>query len=514
MIAAAPEPTSMTLRTLLATIADVPFTLHAGPDVEVAGVTADSRAVRPGDVFVALPGTRTDGARFIADACARGAVAVVAAPDAVTPAGVARVDTADPARLLAHLASAFHGDPSSKLTMVGITGTNGKTTTTYLLEAIWRGAGLRPGVIGTISYRFEDEVIPAPLTTPPAAELFALLARMRDRGATHVAMEVSSHALAQGRAEGVAWDAAIFTNLGRDHLDYHADEDAYFEAKAALFRALDASPKPARVAIVNADDARGRVLAARVASRVVTFGRGADVHADDAAMTLDGTTATLVFAATGERVPIRTRLIGSGHLANVLAAAATAHALGVPAVTIAAAVAAFPGVPGRLEPVPSDRGFTVLVDYAHTPDALEGILDSLRAIAPGRVICLFGCGGDRDRGKRPLMAAAVGARAQLVVLTSDNPRTEDPLAIIADAEPALAASGLPRVADLATVERGYVVVPDRAAAIAAAMGAAHAGDCVVIAGKGHEDYQILGTVKVPFDDRTIARDLLAQRAGR
>ena len=504
----------MTLRELLASIDDVRADLRGDGNVEVGGIAADSREVRPGDVFFALAGTRTDGARFVADACARGAIAVVGTPPLDAPAGITVVETDRPAALLARAASRFHGDPTAALTMVGITGTNGKTTTSFLLEAIWRAAGHRPGVLGTISYRFEDDVTPAPLTTPPAPELFARLGRMRDRGATHVAMEVSSHALVQGRADAIAWDAAIFTNLGRDHMDFHADEDAYFAAKALLFRALDASAKAARVAVVNADDPRGRALAAQVSSRVVTFGRNGDVRAEQIAMTLDGTSAELVFGASGERLPIRVNLIGAKHLENVLAAAATAHALGVPAARIAAALADFPGVPGRLEPIASGADFAVLVDYAHTPDALEGVLTSLRTIVRGRLVCVFGCGGDRDRGKRPLMAAAVGAGADLAVLTSDNPRTEDPLAIIADAEPGLVASGMPRVDDLGSAARGYVVVADRAQAIAAAIEAACRGDCVVIAGKGHEDYQILGTVKVPFDDRVIARQVLARQARR
>ncbi len=505
----------MTLGELLASIDDRPLAVRGDAGVEVGGVAADSRLVRRGDVFFALAGSRTDGARFVGEACARGAIAVVGTPPLSAPAGVAVVETEQPARLLARAASRYHGEPTAGLTVVGITGTNGKTTTSFLLEAIWRAAGFRPGVLGTISYRFEDDVAPAPLTTPPAPELFARLAAMRDRGATHVAMEVSSHALAQGRAEAVAWDAAIFTNLGRDHLDYHADEDAYFAAKAELFRALDASPKPGRVAIVNAADPRGRLLGSRVASRVVSFGLGGDVRADGAAMTLAGTRAELIFDRAGrERAAIRTRLIGSGHLENVLAAAAAAYALGVPAATIAAGIAAFGGVPGRLEPVHTDEDFTVLVDFAHTPDALDGVLASLRTMVRGRLICVFGCGGDRDRGKRPLMAAAVGARADLVVLTSDNPRTEDPLAIIADAEPGLVRSGRSRVRDLAAEGRGYVVVPDRAQAIAGAIGAARSGDCVVIAGKGHEAYQILGTTKVPFDDRVVAREALARRRGR
>ena len=502
----------MTLRELVAGAADLGVAVHGDAEVDVRGVSADSRAVAPGDLFVALPGTRTDGARFVAEACARGAVAVAGTPGLAVPAGVALVATTDPCRLAARLAARIHGDPTAVLTMVGVTGTNGKTTVTYLLEAIWRAAGARPGVLGTISYRFGGAAEPAPLTTPPAPELFARLAGMRAGGATHVAMEVSSHALAQGRADGIAWDAAVFTNLGRDHLDFHRDEDDYFEAKARLFAALDASPKPVRVAVLNAADVRSADLRRRTKTPVVTFGAGGDVVAGEVAMALDGTRASLRLGGAWHAV--RTRLVGGGHLENVLAAAATAHALGAAPAVIVRALADFPGVPGRLEAVPSDAGFGVLVDYAHTADALAGVLGSLRALVPGRLVCVFGCGGDRDRGKRPLMGEAVGRHADLAVLTSDNPRTEDPLAIIADAEPGLARTGLGRVAALAGADRGYVVEPDRAGAIATAIAAARRGDCVLIAGKGHEDYQIVGTTRRPFDDRDAARAALGARAVR
>ena len=473
--------------------------------VEIRGLCADSRLAEPGDLFFALPGSQSDGAAYVAEACARGAVAVAGGEDLSVP-DVAVVTTVDPARLLARMAACFYGDPSMHLTMVGVTGTNGKTTVTYLLEAIWEAAAARPGVLGTISYRFAGESDPAPLTTPPATELFARLGRMRDGGATHVAMEVSSHGLVQGRAEGIAWDAAVFTNLGRDHLDFHRDEDDYFEAKMRLFHALDASRKSERVAIVNASDRRAAAMRARIASPVVTFGTGGDVEARQVAMSMSGTEAEI---RLGERwYPLRTQLIGAGHLENALAAAATAYALGTPPETILAGLARFPGVPGRLEVVPTDTEFSVLVDYAHTADALIGVLQSLRQVVPGHLVCVFGCGGDRDRGKRPLMGEAVGRHADLAVLTSDNPRTEDPLAIIADAEAGLLRAGMTAVKSGAA-SRGYYVEADRALAIATAIGMARAGDCVLIAGKGHEDYQLVGTTRRAFDDRTVARGVLA-----
>jgi UDP-N-acetylmuramoyl-L-alanyl-D-glutamate--2,6-diaminopimelate ligase len=500
------------LGALLGGVDGVAFELRGEAGVDVERLSADSRHVRPGDLFVALPGTRTDGGRFVADACRRGAVAVAGIPSLKVPQRVPFVATPEPARFLARVAARFHGDPAAGLTMVGVTGTNGKTTVTYLLEAIWQAAGARPGVLGTINYRFDGVAEAAPLTTPPALEVFARLAAMRAAGATHVAMEVSSHALIQDRTDGIPWDAAIFTNLGRDHLDFHRDPDDYLRAKARLFAALDASPKARRVAVLNAADARVGGLKATITSPVVTFGVGGDVRAEAIEMTLAGTRAVLVVG--GERIAIQTTLVGSGHLENVLAAAATAHALGTPLATIAGALAAFPGVPGRLEPVEAGQDFTVLVDYAHTPDALAGVLGSLRALVPARLVCVFGCGGDRDRGKRPLMAEAVGRHVDLAILTSDNPRTEDPVRILEDAEPGLARAGLELLPNLASPRRGYLVQSDRSQAIASALTCARPGDCVVIAGKGHEDYQIIGTEKRPFDDRATARRVLAGRGIR
>lgn len=498
-----------TLGALVRDLGDVPCALDGDATVEVRGVSADSRTVAPGDLFVALPGTRTDGARYVAEAVARGAVAIATAdpdPAARADASVAWIATPEPARFLARVAARLHGDPTRALTMVGVTGTNGKTTVTYLLEAIWRAAGFRPGVLGTISYRFGGDAVPAPLTTPAAPELFARLAAMRARGGTHVAMEASSHALAQDRVDGVAWDAAVFTNLTRDHLDFHRDADDYFRAKARLFRALEASPKSYRVAVLNAADARGRELQRDLRVPALMFGVGGEVRAERLVMTLAGSTFDLLLP--GERVPLRSPLIGSGHVENVLAAAATAHALGAPVSAVVQGIETFGGVPGRLEPVGVGQDFTLLVDYAHTPEALASVLGSLKPMVDGRLLCVFGCGGDRDRGKRPLMGEAVARAVDLAILTSDNPRTEDPLAIIADAEPGLATGGLARVASLAAALRGYVVEPDRARAIAAAIRAARAGDCVVVAGKGHEDYQIVGTTKLPFDDRAEARRAL------
>src|SRR5216117_3891822 len=397
-------------------------------DVEVGGVAADSRRVRPGDVFFALPGVHTDGRRHIAEALGRGARAVITT--GVVDAGGAPVVCVDaPNRLLARAAAHLAGDPSAALTLVGVTGTNGKTTTTYLLEAIWRAAGRRPGVVGTITYRF---------------------------------------------------DAAVFTNLTRDHLDFHGDLERYSAAKARLFLdELPASGKPDPVAVVNVDDPAGARLAARVRTRCVRVGRAtrADVRPLEVETSLAGTCGALALGA--ERLPFESRLVGAPHLENILGAAAAAWALGTPPEAIACGLAAAESPPGRLEQI-AGPGFTVVVDYAHSPDALARALDVLRPLARGRLITVFGCGGDRDRGKRPLMGEAAARRSDLVVLTSDNPRTEDALRILADIEEGVRAAGM----------TGHIVEPDRRAAIALAIGRARPGDLVLVAGKGHEDYQI------------------------
>jgi UDP-N-acetylmuramoyl-L-alanyl-D-glutamate--2,6-diaminopimelate ligase len=477
-----------------------------GGDAEIGGIAIDSRRVQPGDVFFALPGTRTDGRQHVAEAIARGARAVVTAGEIDAP-GVPIVRSEAPARLLGLAAAHLAGDPSASLTLVGVTGTNGKTTTTYLLEAIWRAAGLSAGVLGTIDYRFAGTTRPAPLTTPDALSLQTLLAEMRAAGATHVVMEVSSHALAQERVAGCRFDAAVFTNLTRDHMDFHADFDDYRRAKLRLFdEHLRASGKPDPVAIVNADDPVGAALAADVATRCVPYGRAryAAVRPLEVTATLAGTRGTLELGGTA--VPFRSRLVGAPHVENILAAVATAWALGADVEAITAGIAEV-SVPGRLEHIPGP-GFSVLVDYAHTPDALARSLEVVRPLAAGRVIVVFGCGGDRDRGKRPLMGEAAARLADVVVLTSDNPRTEEPVRIIAEIEGGVRGAGLTSTG----TGRRYLIEPDRRAAIALAIGFARPGDIVLVAGKGHEDYQIVGTEKRHLDDRQEVRAALA--AGR
>lgn len=497
----------------LAALVDAPGTVvvAGSSDVDVTGIAIDSRTVRPGDVFFALSGGRDDGRRHVSEAVARGARAVVA--DASVDAdGVAVVRSDAPRRLLALAAARLAGDPSRALVLVGVTGTNGKTTTTYLLEGIWRAAGHVPGVVGTIAYRFAGESRPAPFTTPEAPALQALLAEMRAARTTHVAMEVSSHALAQGRADALHFDAAVFTNLTRDHLDFHGDAETYYAAKARLFRELlPASAKPAPVSVVNVDDALGARLAAEVPGRCVTVGRAAtaQVRLCDVASTLDGTRGTLVL--DGRRLPFASPLVGAPHAENIAGAVATAWALGTDPDAIAAGIEATPAPPGRVERI-AGPGFTVVVDYAHTPDAVERLLAALRPLARAKLVTVIGCGGDRDRGKRPLMGEAAARASDLVVLTSDNPRTEDPVRILADIEAGVRATGLARLASVGEGARGYVVEPDRSAAIALAIRAARPGDVVAIAGKGHEDYQIVGTEKRHLDDREEVRRALGGRA--
>jgi UDP-N-acetylmuramoyl-L-alanyl-D-glutamate--2,6-diaminopimelate ligase len=480
-----------------------------GGDVDVSGVALDSRTVRPGDVFFALAGTRTDGRRHVLEAIGRGARAVVVESDLDTDLGpVPVVRAASPARLAGLAAACLAGDPSAGLTLVGVTGTNGKTTTTYLLEAIWRAHGLRPGVLGTISYRFDGRARPAPLTTPDGPTLQALLVEMRAAGTTHVAMEVSSHALVQERVAGCRFDAAVLTNVTRDHLDFHGDLERYAEAKASLFRDhLPSGGKSAPVAILNADDPFGAQLAASLAVRRVCYARraSAEVRAREVETRLAGTQGVLEFG--GEPLAFFCPLVGAPHVENVLAAAATAWALGTPLSAIAHGLATLEPPAGRLEQI-AGPGFTVVVDYAHTPDALARALAVLRPLAAARLIAVFGCGGDRDRGKRPLMGEAAARASDLVVLTSDNPRTEDAGRILSDIEQGVRAAGMTVLPSGSRAGRGYLIEPDRRAAIRLAIGLARPGDIVLLAGKGHEDYQIVGTEKRHLDDREEVRRVL------
>ncbi len=478
---------------------------------QVRGVECDSRRVRPGSLFAALHGARQDGHRFLDAALAAGAGAVLSAePRRGRAPGAAWVRVEDDRAALARLSRRFHGDPDLRLGLVGVTGTKGKTTTAWLIEAMLQAAGRRVGGSGTVRVRIDDKVEPAELTTPDAPTLHALLARMVQARCTHAVIEVSSQALDQRRVEGLRFGCAVFTNLSRDHLDYHRDMEAYFDAKARLFRGLD----PGAAAVLAVDDPAGARLAALTRARVLAYaaagrrggapacaGPAPEVWIEEASLSLEGTSAVLrTPMGTAE---VRTPLLGRHNLHNLAAAAAAASALELPLRAVAEGAAGVPPVPGRRERVHEGQPFLVFVDYAHTEDALRRTLESLREITSGRLLCVFGCGGDRDPGKRAPMGAAAAALADRLYLTSDNPRGEDPLLILREVERGARSVSPPRPCE---------VLPDRARAIAAALREARAGDAVLIAGKGHEREQILAGRRIPFDDREEARRALRQIA--
>jgi UDP-N-acetylmuramoyl-L-alanyl-D-glutamate--2,6-diaminopimelate ligase len=469
------------------------------PDPEVRGVAHDSRAVEPGDLFVALVGQRFDGRAFASAAVAKGAVAVVGPEqgDAAKGLTVPWLVTADPRSILGPLAAHAYGHPDRELVLAGVTGTNGKSTVATLIAAILGAAGRPAGFLGTLGYRFQERSYAGGHTTPEASDLFKILRRMRDDGAAAVAMEVSSHALAMGRVGGASFDAAVFTNLTRDHLDYHRDFEDYYAAKRKLFDLL----KPDRRPAVNEDDPYGRRLAGEL-RHALTFGEGGDVHAREVELSTAGIRGILV-TPRGE-LPFSSPLLGRYNLSNLLAATAAAETLDLPHAAIAKAFAAQRPVPGRMEPVDRGQPFAVYVDYAHTDAALEAALRSAReVVGGGKVAVVFGCGGDRDAGKRPLMGRVAGELADLVIATSDNPRSEDPLAILAAIEEGLKASG----------NRGYRLIPDRREAIREAIAAAGPGWAVVVAGKGHEREQTIGDKKLPFSDREEIGKALEERFG-
>jgi UDP-N-acetylmuramoyl-L-alanyl-D-glutamate--2,6-diaminopimelate ligase len=455
-------------------------------------------------VFVALRGLKADGAKFAPQAVARGAIAVVAETESAIQTAVPWVVVPDARLALASLADRLHGHPSGDLDVVGITGTNGKTTTAYLLRSIFEAAGMRCGLLGTVVYSLGREDIEATRTTPESADVQQMLRQMVDNGCAAAVMEVSSHALALKRADAIAFAAGVFTNLTRDHLDFHGDMESYFGAKRRLFELLP----PGAPGIVNLDDPRGAALVP-VAPRAVTFAlrQPADVRPEPFELALSG----LSFVASTPRGPVRVKstLVGRPNVYNLLAAIATASALDVSVSAIEEGVAALPGVPGRFQVVSSPADdVAVVVDYAHTDDALKNLLETARTLAKGRMVTVFGCGGDRDRTKRPLMGAVAGRMSDVVIVTSDNPRSEDPARIIEEVQrgiPGARAQG-----------KGPEVLPivDRGDAIARAIDIARPGDLVIVAGKGHEKTQVIGDRELPFDDVDVSRAALARRRAR
>lgn len=466
-------------------------------EVPITGVAYDSRDVRPGDLFFCVPGATADGHDFARAAAETGAVALCV--ERPTDAGLPEMVVTDSRKAMAVVSAAFFGYPATDMTLLAVTGTNGKTTTAYLLDSILRAAGRTTGLIGTIETRVGDDYRPGVRTTPESLDLHRLFAEMRDAGVDSVAMEVTSHALALGRVEGLSYAASGFTNLSQDHLDFHADMEDYFQAKRSLF-----VPERSERGAVNIDDPYGRKLFDSIEIPCIGFGHapGADVQAKNVELHPDGSSFDLVTPGGRQRLSIG--LAGAFNIYNCLAAAAIALQADVPLDVIASGLTSIRSVPGRFESISRGQPFAVVVDYAHTPDSLDNVLRAARRLAqaqgsPGRVLCVFGCGGDRDRGKRPLMGAVVAQLADHMVVTSDNPRSEDPIAIIDEILEGVIAYR-PQGPD--------VVLPDRREAIAESLREARAGDVVVIAGKGHETGQQFAGVTHPFDDRVVAAEEL------
>jgi UDP-N-acetylmuramoyl-L-alanyl-D-glutamate--2,6-diaminopimelate ligase len=500
-----PRPLSALGSLLGVRLASVGKSLSSNDLGYVSGVTLDSRAVAPGDLYVALPGTKVHGAAFCADAVAAGAVAVLTDPDGRARAAATGVPVfvlADPRGKLGEVSCWVYGDPSSRLRLIGVTGTSGKTTSTYLLESGLRAAGHQTGLIGGVETRIGRDRLPSTLTTPEAPDLQALFAVMAERGVTAAAMEVSSHSLALGRVAGTSFDVAVFTNLSQDHLDFHADLEDYFRAKASLFM-------PPVLGVINLDDKYGRRLASSAFVPTTTFSATgkdeADWRAVDVRSGADGSTFRVI-GPGGVEADVSVGLAGVFNVANALGAVVALVESGVRLEDAVAGLAACPGVPGRLERVPvPGLDITAFVDYSHKPGAVEAVLRSLRPVTQGSLIIVLGCGGDRDKAKRPMMGAAAASLADVAILTSDNPRSEDPLAILA--------AMLDGVLSVPQDDRARIIVePDRAAAIAQAVGLAAAGDVIVVAGKGHETGQYVAGAVLPFDDRKVTAAALERLA--
>ena len=469
--------------------------------VGVAGLEYDSRRVQPGFLFFAFPGARADGREFAQQAIEKGAVAVVselAAPHAFLGRWI---EVEHGRQALALAARNFYGKPDARLKLTGVTGTNGKTTTTFLIDAVLRAAGLTTALVGTIEYRLANEVRPAVNTTPESLDLYRLFQELEQAGGTHVTMEVSSHALALGRVYGITFHTAVFTNLTRDHLDFHHTMEEYFAAKRLLFAPEGAPAAQDNVApewaVINFDDPYGRRIGPAPHTLRYGFEEGADLRGSSLEMNFDGLRFTVQHGR--KRVQLTSPLVGKFNAYNILAACGAALSYGLDWTTITRAIANSPRVPGRFESVQQGQPFLIVVDYAHTDDALRNVISVARELRPKRVITLFGCGGDRDRTKRPLMAQAAAQASDYVVLTSDNPRSEDPINIMNDA-----------LVGLRRFDTPHTIEPDRAKAIRAALKEARAGDIVILAGKGHETYQVLKDRVIHFDDREVARDVLRE----
>jgi len=462
-------------------------------NIEIPSLTCDSRAVKAGDMFVAFRGYAEDGCKYINDAIAKGARVILAEKDFEASHSITKIIVKETRTALPVIAANFYGHPERALKIIGVTGTNGKTTITYIIENILKAAGIGAGVIGTINYRLKGKVSPAKNTTPGPLELESMFQDMVRNSLEYAVMEVSSHSLDQHRVDGVPFDAAIFTNITSEHLDYHKTLEEYFKAKAKIFGML----KEDGFAILNKDDRKVASLRASIKRKVVSYGIKEDalIMARDIRLTLEGT--GFVITTPDGPIEIKTKLIGMHNVSNILAAASVAFVLNIDLDRIKNGIETTKSVPGRLESVDAGQPYKVFVDYAHTEDALNKILSLLKGVARNKIITVFGCGGNRDKTKRPLMGKAACRFSDHVIITSDNPRFEDPIEIIGEIEDGVKWSF-----------SNYDIVPDRRDAIAKALGMASKGDIVVIAGKGHEDYQVVGNAVLPFDDREVAREIL------
>ncbi|PKN52793.1 MAG: UDP-N-acetylmuramoyl-L-alanyl-D-glutamate--2,6-diaminopimelate ligase [Deltaproteobacteria bacterium HGW-Deltaproteobacteria-13] len=485
---------------------------------EASAVCFSADKCSQGALFVAIPGLKNDGHDFIPEAITRGAKFIVYEKNMEFPRDVTAIKVPDSRRALGILAKNYFGNPSGHLALIAVMGTNGKTTITYLLESILKESGLKCGVLGTVNYRYNDKTYPAPNTTPESYEMQKILRDMADDGVTHVIAEVSSHAVDLKRVDDCDFDLGIFTNLTRDHLDYHLTMENYFQAKKRFFTEI--LPQSRKVysqkMVINADDQWGRRILQEVSSPALTYGIEGDyaIRATHHELSLTGIKAQINLA--GENVSIASPLIGKFNLYNILAAIGAAFILNIPPAMIKRGIENLSNIPGRLEKVASPEDVNIFVDYAHTDDALRRVLQNLGELKKKRIITVFGCGGNRDRGKRPLMGDAATRYSDLTIITSDNPRLEDPMAIIAEIESGIDSGKIQKTASdelqLKNGTHGYTVIPERRAAIEAAIHTAQSGDIVLIAGKGHEDYQILGTRKVPFDDRVVVAQTLKLRS--
>jgi UDP-N-acetylmuramoyl-L-alanyl-D-glutamate--2,6-diaminopimelate ligase len=504
----------MTLGELLEKMGD--FDLHGDSSARITSLTCDSRKVQPGSLFFALRGVSTDGHHYIEKALAAGAAAVVIEDADYTPVGAPWVRVVDGRSFMGRMAAIFNGDPTASLPLVGITGTNGKTTTTYLIESIMAAAGLPTAVLGTISYRFGATTIEASHTTPESTELQTAFRQLKEAGARAFVMEVSSHALEQKRVDGCHFDVGIFSNLTRDHLDYHSSMESYLDAKLRLFTDLlrTSARKPQRFAVINMDDQYGPLIAGCCACPVISYGikGNSDVRPIEVISSVSGIRGTLV--TPRGNVDFTSQLPGRFNLFNILAAAAAGVALKLPLEAISLGINKLARVPGRMERVENGRGVTCLVDYAHTGDALENVLSTLKEIATGRIITVFGCGGDRDRGKRPIMGRIAAEMSDLAIVTSDNPRTENPAGILEQIKAGITPLEIHEYR-LEALEsgfsiKGFVMQENRREAIRLAVRLSKADDIILLAGKGHENYQIIGTTKQHFDDREEAAAAFAE----